>query len=62
MEVGEPMTARQRRGGVMPALCPRCHAPLDGGPVEYRCGHCQRRVPAADLDVEYHPAPAEVTV
>lgn len=46
----------------MPALCPRCHAPLDGGPVEYRCGHCQRRVPAADLDVEYHPAPAEVPV
>ena len=35
--------------------CPRCRTVLDGGPVVYRCGSCQRAVWAADLDVEYHP-------
>lgn len=34
--------------------CPRCHTPLDEGPVLYRCSHCRRAVWAAELDVEYH--------
>ncbi|KAB2371127.1 hypothetical protein [Actinomadura montaniterrae] len=37
--------------------CPSCTAPLDGGPVRFRCEPCGRSVMAADLDTEYHPAP-----
>ncbi|MFB4275708.1 hypothetical protein ACBJ59_10485 [Nonomuraea sp. MTCD27] len=33
--------------------CPRCLTALDEGPVMYRCNHCRRAVPAADLDTEY---------
>lgn len=40
-----------------PCRCPRHRAPLEGGPVQYRCpaGH---RVQAADLDHEFHGAVA----
>lgn len=41
--------------------CPRCSTALDGGPVVYRCGHCQRAVYAADLDNEFHPRPLATT-
>ena len=44
------------RAGLL-ARCPRCGAPLDGGPVLYRCETCHRAVAAADVDTEYH-APA----
>jgi hypothetical protein len=37
------------------AGCPRCGAPLDGGPVVFWCSGCRRGVQAADLDVEYRP-------
>ncbi|SPT59249.1 hypothetical protein [Actinomadura madurae] len=36
--------------------CPSCAAPLDGGPVLFRCDPCGRSVTAADLDIEYRPA------
>lgn len=36
--------------------CPRCRTGLDEGPVMYRCAHCRRSVPAADLDNEFHAA------
>ncbi|WP_433516478.1 hypothetical protein ACQP2T_13450 [Nonomuraea sp. CA-143628] len=34
--------------------CPRCSTPLDEGPIIYRCAHCRRAIPAADLDTEFH--------
>jgi hypothetical protein len=34
--------------------CPSCAAPLDGGPVRFRCEPCGRSVMAADLDTEFH--------
>lgn len=41
--------------------CPRCHTLLDEGPVLYRCSHCRRAVPAAELDVDYHARPLTTT-
>ncbi|TDB79670.1 hypothetical protein E1264_35185 [Actinomadura sp. KC216] len=41
--------------------CPSCTAPLDGGPVRFRCEPCGRSVMAADLDTEYHPATPQAT-
>lgn len=38
----------------MTSHCPRCATALDEGPTIYRCSRCQRGVPAADVDVEYH--------
>jgi hypothetical protein len=46
---------------VRPVACcpvPGCGAPLDGGPVLYRCPACSRQVWAADLVAEREPAGA----
>lgn len=56
-----PAPRRPLRAGAV-KRCPSCAAPLDGGPVQFRCDPCGRSVMAADLDHEYRPAthrPAE---
>ncbi|MFC4588631.1 hypothetical protein [Sphaerisporangium corydalis] len=48
-----PATGTMPRAGAAKP-CPRCHAPLDGGPVLFHCAPCRRAVYAADLDSEFH--------
>ncbi|KAB2380652.1 hypothetical protein [Actinomadura montaniterrae] len=55
MPAPAPAGARPRIGAGK--RCPSCTAPLDGGPVRFRCEPCGRSVMAADLDTEYHPHP-----